>query len=134
MRQSEERYRLLFERNLAGVMRTSLDGQLLDCNDSLLRILGYESRQELFAHSVIDFYMNPADRNILLGRLQDNPELTNYELQMRRKNGTAIWTLANVSRIDGPSGQACFEGTIVDIDQQKKTVDALCAAKPSIVA
>src|SRR5246127_1271447 len=44
---SERRYRLLFERNVAGVGIASLDGRLLDCNDGWVRILGYQSKDEL---------------------------------------------------------------------------------------
>ena len=48
LRDNEERYRLLFERNLAGVFRSTLDGRILEVNDSLARIFGYE-REELLA-------------------------------------------------------------------------------------
>ena len=120
LRKSEERYRLLFERNLAGVMRTTLEGQILDVNDSMLRILGYDSLPGHLAHPASDFYMNRADRPGLMARLQDNPVLTNFELQMRRKDGTPIWTLANISRIDGPTAKLSWRGTVVDIDQQKQ--------------
>ncbi|HEY3124011.1 MAG TPA: PAS domain S-box protein, partial [Thermoanaerobaculia bacterium] len=44
--QSEMRYRLLFEGNLAGVYRTTEDGRTLDCNESFARIFGYRSREE----------------------------------------------------------------------------------------
>src|SRR5438105_2639408 len=37
---SEERYRMLFERNVAGVFRTTRDGRILDCNDALVEYLG----------------------------------------------------------------------------------------------
>ena len=44
---SERRYRTLFERNLAGVYRSTLDGRILDCNESFARIFGYASREEV---------------------------------------------------------------------------------------
>ena len=43
LQKSEERFRLLFERNMAGLYRVTLDGQLLDCNDACARIFGYAS-------------------------------------------------------------------------------------------
>ena len=49
LRESEARYRLLFERNLAGVYRSTTDGRLLDCNDALAAIYGYGSREEALA-------------------------------------------------------------------------------------
>src|SRR5262249_37042004 len=46
---SEQRYKMLFERNIAGVFRTTLDGRFLDCNDALAAYLGYGSRDELLS-------------------------------------------------------------------------------------
>src|SRR6266511_2998055 len=47
--QSETRYRLLFEGNLAGVYRTTEDGRILDCNESFAQIFGYRSREEVLS-------------------------------------------------------------------------------------
>ena len=55
LRASEERYRLLFERNLAGVYRVTVDGHLLDCNDACARIFGYASASEMLEHRVRRF-------------------------------------------------------------------------------
>ena len=46
---AEKRYRSLFERSLAGVIRTTLDGRILECNDACARIFGFASREELMA-------------------------------------------------------------------------------------
>ena len=43
----EKRYQRLFERNLAGVCQTALDGRLLDCNDAMATMLGYASREDI---------------------------------------------------------------------------------------
>ena len=59
---SPHRYRLLFEHNLAGVYCTAIDGQILDCNESMARMLGYESREELLACSARELYFTPGDR------------------------------------------------------------------------
>ena len=44
---AEKRYRLLFERSLAGVLRTTLDGRILDCNEACARMFGFASREEM---------------------------------------------------------------------------------------
>jgi len=56
---AEQRYRLLFERSLAGIIRTTLEGSILDCNQSCARILGYASREELMASPIADHYFDP---------------------------------------------------------------------------
>ena len=56
VRESEERYRLLFERNLAGVYRVTLTGRILECNDALAHMFGYGSRDELIDRDVARLY------------------------------------------------------------------------------
>ena len=72
LRASEKRYRLLFERNMAGVLRTGVDGTVLEVNDAFARILGFGSREDLRASRVMDFYYRPADCEAMLERLLSN--------------------------------------------------------------
>ncbi len=58
---TEQRYRLLFERSLAGVYRITMDGRILDCNDACARILGYASRDELLSSAAASSYSSPDD-------------------------------------------------------------------------
>src|SRR5205085_5776364 len=51
LRASEERYRALFEHNLAGVFRARMDGTVLDCNDSFARVFGFDSRTEMLGQN-----------------------------------------------------------------------------------
>jgi diguanylate cyclase (GGDEF)-like protein/PAS domain S-box-containing protein len=118
---SETRYRHLFERNLAGVFRTTVDGRILDCNESFARIFGYESRQEALEHPAWDFYLTAEDRNRALVRLQENQTLSNYEHCLRRRDGTLVWVLENGSLVEGPDGEATIiEGTLIDITERKR--------------
>jgi diguanylate cyclase (GGDEF)-like protein/PAS domain S-box-containing protein len=117
---SEQRYRTLFERNLAGVFRSTLDGRMLDCNDAFARILGYASREEALAHPVTDFYPTPEDRNAVIRRLQEMSALTNYESSLRRADGTTVWILENGNLVPGPDGElTVIEGTVIDITERK---------------
>src|SRR5262249_14749521 len=83
LRASEERYRLLFERNLAGTFHSLRDGRMLECNDAFVTLLGYPSRDAVLAHNARDFYCDPADREQLLERLRPGLVITNYEIQLR---------------------------------------------------
>ena len=62
LRASEQRYRSLFERNLAGVYRTTLEGRIVECNDAFARVLGYASGAEVRGLSAGDLYPTPALR------------------------------------------------------------------------
>ena len=114
-RESEARFRLLFERNLAGVYRTTTDGQILDCNDACARIFGFESREEFIGLHAGTFYFDDRERDRLVQMLEDQRSLTNLELRLRRRDGTAVWVLENVTILDN----GIMEGTIIDITDRR---------------
>ncbi len=121
LRRSEERYRLLFERNLAGVFRSTLDGILQDCNDACARILGYATKEELLSQSVKNIYCDVADRNSYIAQLQKEKNVTNIEFQYKRKDGSSIWVLENASLVEPDHGEPAFiEGTFFDITKRKR--------------
>jgi diguanylate cyclase (GGDEF)-like protein/PAS domain S-box-containing protein len=118
---SEKRYRALFERNLAGVYRSTTDGRLLDCNESFARIFGYASREEVLRQDAWNFYVKPGDREAALAKLVERQSLTNYELCMRRKDGSQVWVLQNENLVEGPDGRlSVIEGTTIDISERKR--------------
>lgn len=111
-RVSEERYRLLFEQNVAGVFRSTLDGRILDCNAALVSCFGYDSREELIAQPTWNLYQERAERESLLGSLEKSAAMTNVRLHFRRKDGSPMTGLMNVSVLQAPDGKQLL-GTIV---------------------
>jgi diguanylate cyclase (GGDEF)-like protein/PAS domain S-box-containing protein len=121
LRSSERRYRLLFERNLAGLFRTTLDGRILDCNSAFARILGYPSREDVLKVSALDLYAEPSDRESFLARLAHQRVLVNFELCLKRRDGTTVWVLANESLLEPEGGgEAVMEGSLIDITDRKR--------------
>jgi len=116
--ESSKRYRLLFERNLAGVFRSSISGILLECNDAFANILGYDSANEIIGTPVYKFYKDESDRKALIISLTEQGFLRNYELPLKKKNGEIIWVLENVSIIE-EEGQKILEGALIDITERK---------------
>ena len=114
-KESEARFRLLFERNLAGVYRTTTDGRILDCNDACARIFGYESRDEFLGCRASTLYFDDRERDRVLQMLNDQRSISNMELRLRRRDGTAVWVLENVNLLD----HGVMEGTIIDITDRK---------------
>ena len=94
---SEERYRMLFEQNVAGVFRSTREGEILDCNDALVRYFGYDSRQDLMAQKTWDLYQQRADRESLLSSLERDAALTNVHLRFKRKDGSEMNGVMNIS-------------------------------------
>jgi len=121
---SAERYRTLFERNLAGVFRTSTASVILECNDAFARILGFPSSGECIGKRLIDYYAEPLQRRALLASLLTRGALTDIEIQLRRGDGTPVWALASATLL-GSAPEQVIEGTLVDITQRKNAESQL---------
>ena len=132
LRQSEERYRLLFERNLAGVFRCSHDGVLVDCNDAGARILGYVSGQELIGRSVSQVMVD-LDRQRTPAQIVAQESTAHQERRLRRKDGSIAWVIAHTSVLEGPDGLE-FEGTFIDITARKQAEEEMRKAKEAAEA
>jgi PAS domain S-box-containing protein len=120
LRASQQKYRGLFERNLAGVSRTTLDGHILECNRALARIYGYTDPSELVRVQAESLHENPAARRAFLERLRDaGGTLVNIEAVGRRRDGSPVWTLESHQLIE-EADQAIIEGSILDISERKR--------------
>jgi len=118
-RASEARYRKLFERNLAGVYRATAEGAILECNDALARILGWSSQEEVRSRRVADFYFRKRDLKRVMDDLYRLGTLAGHEIELRRRDGSPVWVLANASLLEEGGGPPIVEGTLVDITQRK---------------
>jgi two-component system NtrC family sensor kinase len=97
LRQSEEKYRELFENATYGIFRSQLDGALLDVNPALVAMLGYSSKEELLTRNLSrDIYDVPADHRSILDSYGPSGRVSGCEVNWRRKDGKII-----VVRISG---------------------------------
>lgn len=119
LRNSEQRYRDLFEHNLAGVFQSTPEGRILNCNDSFARILGY-TRDEMLRLPALELYTEPVYRESFMALLQEHRALTNVEYPLRRKDGSTIWILENVCLLRDGSRETLL-GTMIDITELKQT-------------
>ncbi|HKA35816.1 MAG TPA: ATP-binding protein [Thermoanaerobaculia bacterium] len=121
LRDSEQRYRRLFERNLAGVFRSTADGKMLECNLAFARIFGYESPEELLAVPASELYVRPSDRAAALERIRREGTILGYETSLRRRDGSLAWILENVTLLPGEDGgPEILEGTLIDVTERKR--------------
>jgi PAS domain S-box-containing protein len=122
----EERYRMLFDRNVAAIAITTPGGRMVDCNEAFTRILGFDSRAEVLARTAWDFYFNREDRNAVINESRVVENCIGEEICLRHKDGTPLWVRATrvvLSRVqDRPE---LLQGTLVDITRQKKTEERL---------
>ena len=118
---TEDRYQQLFQRSLAAIYRTTLDGKVLDCNPAFAKALGYKTTDELLALPARDLYISPDDRNPIVATLHASGQINNWEVQLRQKDGTPIWVLLSAYLVqDDPQHTPTTEGTFVDISARKE--------------
>jgi PAS domain S-box-containing protein len=132
LRASEQRYRMLFEKNIAGVAIASLDGRVLDCNDSWAHILGYNSANEVRGQPTSKFYFNLAEREGLLEELRQKKTFQSREMQLRRKDGMPVWVLFDCGVLLDDKGTPMFQATVIDISEGKQA-EALVSLQKEIL-
>jgi two-component system NarL family sensor kinase len=118
LQRSEAKFRTIFENSQVGIFRTRLsDGLLLDANQRLANLLGFDSPEEIIGlERSIDYYVNPSDRQQAVELLKQDGEVRSYEVQMRKRDGTVFWGLFS-SYLN--AGDDYIEGVIADISEQQ---------------
>jgi len=130
LRETGELWRMLFDQNLAGVFCSTVDGQMMECNLSFARIFGYDSPAEIARRPGADYYFDPADRQSYVEKLRAAGSVRNLELTLRKKDGTAVTILENVTLLPPESGRPeAMLGTVVDITERKQAQEALLGAE-----
>ncbi len=121
LRNSELRYRELFENVVDGVYIASREGDIITVNPALVKMLGFDSARELKrAGRTTMLYVNPIDRERVMDRLEADGLVRNFEYRLRRKDGREIVVLENARAIYDDNGNfVAHEGTVTDITDRK---------------
>ncbi|MGH9496407.1 MAG: sigma 54-interacting transcriptional regulator [Candidatus Sulfotelmatobacter sp.] len=122
---SEQRYRTLFEKTVAGVAMISLEGEVIDCNDAWAHVFGYTNAVECRGSKTRKHYIDPADRVVLLEELRRTGSLTNKELRLVRTDGSPFWILANDVLLQDRDNSPIVQATVWDITARKEAEAAL---------
>ena len=124
--ESEAKFRWLFENVPDGIYLSTPDGKLVNVNDTLVQMLGYNSKEELLAADIVnELYMNPSERTFWIGKLEVNGKLHSIELHLKRKDGTPLLVRENAHLLADESGKLFYEGTLTDITKLKEAEKAL---------
>jgi len=121
---AKEHYQLLFDRNLAGVFRTTWDGRMIECNEALARLLGHRRPQDALRRNAWDFYADSTERDQVLESLAGERRVTNHEVRWTRANGEAFTVMMNATRI-GQGGDAHVEAIVLDVSDLERAQEAL---------
>lgn len=133
---SRERYRTLIQNVPLAIYRTTSGGRgaFLMTNHSLCAMLGY-TEEELRQIGVAAVYQDPADRQKFSDYVLQHDRVTNVELQLRRKDGSAFWGAVNAQVVrDATGAVAYFDCTMEDITARKQAEKLLHDANQRLQA
>ena len=126
LRESEERFRGLFENLPIGFYRTSLTGEILDVNPALVKLLGYPDRQAMLAANMADIFLSTNRHLFQPSQLEKETVVRRYEVQIKCYDGSPIWVRGTARMVCGSGGKPVgYEGSLEDISESKRTELAL---------
>ncbi len=129
LRESEERFRDLYENAPHCDFTADMDGTIRMVNKAAVELLGY-ARDDLIGRSVLDLYADtPGGKDkarLLNQRIGSGEEVDGEELEMRRADGRTIWVSLTVRLLQDPQGQLLGRrGMVVDITERKRAEDTI---------
>ncbi len=116
-REAERRYRELFDNIQEGLFFSTPGGRFIEVNDAMVRMLGYNSREELLQIDIpTELYFLPEQRDHHSKMMEGNGHLRNFEATLRRKDGSPLHVLINAFGLhDAQGGLLQIRGLMLDV-------------------
>jgi PAS domain S-box-containing protein len=126
LQESQERSQTILESvSVAMLISRVSDGTILYANAPLAEMV-VKPLEELIDQHTPDFYVNVADRQTVVDRIQHQGYVNNYELQLKRSNGELFWALLT-ARLFNFRGENAIITTLIDITDRKQAEEKLRA-------
>lgn len=131
LRESEGRYRSLFDGVPIGLYRTTPKGQILEANPALVQMLGYPDKETYLKLNVVDdLYVDPEDRKLWQTLIDRDGVVLDFEARVRRRDQTVIWMRDSAKVVRDDEGRVLYyEGIWEDITQRKQAEEDLRQAE-----
>jgi PAS domain S-box-containing protein len=120
LNRTKERFENLFSHAVQGMFQSTVDGRIVTINAALLKLLGYESLEELSKINVADLYANPEEREQVAAILESRNRCYNVEFKLKRKDGKIITVVEHARTIRDAAGKTVmYEGIIEDATSKR---------------
>ncbi|MBI2418413.1 MAG: PAS domain-containing sensor histidine kinase, partial [Ignavibacteriales bacterium] len=121
IRESEERFRTLYEEAPAGLYRITTDGRILLANKAMIEMLGYSSFEEIEEKNLVSTGMDPTfPRKRFTEQIEQAGEVKNLEEKWKLANGAEITVVENAKAIKNSAGVTLYyDGMVEDITERK---------------
>jgi len=121
LRKNEARFTELFESLQEGIYITTPDGAILDVNPALVRMLGYDSKEDVLKRQVPEIFVDRAERKIVKEQVERQPMIQGREITLIRKDGTSIVCLNTAAAVRDNSGRVVrYQGALMDITERRE--------------
>jgi PAS domain S-box-containing protein len=138
LRETETKYRSIFENAVEGIFQTSPTGRYISVNPALSHLFGYGAPEEMIADLVdLDkqLYVNPTRRQEFVTAIERQGIVTNFESQVRHRQGNIIWISETAHAVRDQNDQLLYyEGTVSDITKRKQSDEVLQRVNSLIIA
>ena len=126
-RSAEEKYRLLFEQVQEGVYVAAPDGRLIDCNDALVHMLGYSTREELMVLNLDnEICVDSRQRDNFKREIEAHNYVRNFEVTLRRKDGTLLLAVeSSFAKRDSTGNIERYQGFVLDMTEKRRAEDEM---------
>jgi len=126
LHESEKRFRTLQENIPIALYRTSVDGRFLYVNKEMVRMFGYDSKDDLITRLASTLYHDKQRRDELINLASVDNQVNSAESKMKRKDGSIIWVSSSFKAIKDDQDEIIhFDGILQDITERKKVELAL---------
>jgi PAS domain S-box-containing protein len=132
LRDSEERFKAIAEASPVGIgVVDQTDGSFLYINPSYEQYFGYQ-KDELLSIKTPEIYCDQNDRKKIVEILMDNNFVSNYEVKLKRKDGSSFWSISSISHITFRHKPALL-GTFIDITKRKQADELLSESEQRLI-
>jgi len=127
LRQSEERFRNLYENSTIGIYRTTPDGRILLSNPAIVHMLGYKSFEELAKNNLEQDGNNAGyQRGKFREMIERDGEVRGIESEWKKRDGAPIFIRESAQLVRDDDGKILYyDGTVEDITEKKRAEEAL---------
>jgi PAS domain S-box-containing protein len=121
LRKNEARFTELFESLQEGIYITTPDGTIVDVNPALVRMLGYDSKEEVLKRRVPEIFVDREERKLIKEEVERQPMIQGREITLLRRDGTSIVCLNTAAAVRDSSGRVLrYQGALMDITERRE--------------
>ncbi|HEX9126461.1 MAG TPA: ATP-binding protein [Methylomirabilota bacterium] len=130
-REAERRFRGFFDTSVVGVMHTLREGRVVECNQTLVDVLGCDSRDELMTMDADRLFEDPAEYNALLTEVGRGSARAERDVALWRRSGKPLWARVSVRPLNEVT-RTVFEWSVVDIARQRSAESRAAALQADL--